>query len=210
VKRLVYLMAVALGLSLTGCVSFTPLGPIGDPVEHASTTLKRGAQINEVVISAPQVNDTVRANASRQLTDQISNYVEKSDYFNKVVVFPVKAGEDDVILKFDLTSLSGKRTPHPGYFPGALLTLTMWIWVNGPIYVDDYDLAGTLVIEDRNGRTLAKASEQIKFDQNTGFWDDDYFSFTLGAHQLRDLIAHLMAKATPQLSNPSTQVATHE
>ncbi|WP_371922486.1 hypothetical protein [Pseudomonas sp. H3(2019)] len=203
-------MTVVFGLSLTGCVSFTPLGPIGEPVSKATTTLDRGAEIGDVVISAPALNDNVRAAGSKHLTEQISAYVERSDYFKKTVVFPVKAGEDDVILKFNLTSLAGKRTMHPAYIPGSVLTLTIWIWANGPIYVDKYDLAGELVIEDRNGKQLAKSVEQVKLDKNVGLWNPDYMNTRLGAAQLRDLIAQLLASATPQLRNPSRDLAAHE
>ncbi|WP_460145525.1 hypothetical protein [Pseudomonas sp. S2_A02] len=209
-KRLVYLMAIALGLSLTGCVSFTPLGPIGEPLKPASSTLDRSAEISEVVISAPELDDKVRVAGSRQLTEQVSAYVDKSDYFKRIVVFPAKAGEDDVVLKFNLTSLAGKRTVHPAYIPGALVTLTIWIWVDGPIYVDKYDLAGELIIEDRQGKQLARSVEQVKLDKNVGLWNADYLNPRLGGSQLRDLIAHLLASATPQLRTPSKELAAHE
>lgn len=209
-KRLVFLMVIALGLSLTGCVSFTPLGPIGEPLKPASSTLARGAELRDVQISAPKLDENARANGSRQLTEQISVYVDKSDYFKRVVVFPAKAGEDDVVLKFNLTSLAGKRTMHPAYIPGALLTLTIWIWVDGPIYVDKYDLAGELIIEDRHGKQLAKSVEQVKLDKNVGLWNSDYLNPRLGGTQLRELIAQLLANATPQLQTPSKELAAHE
>lgn len=209
-KRICYAMTVVFGLSLTGCVSFTPLGPIGDPVVRATSTLDRGAEVDDVVISAPRLNDNVRAGGSKQLTEQISMYVDKSDYFKRTVVYPAKAGEDDVVLKFNLTSLSGKRTTHPAYFPGGLVTLTLWIWVNGPIYIDKYDLAGELVIEDRRGKQLAKSTGQVKLNENVGFWDNDYVNTNLGAVQLRDLIAQLLADSTPQLRRSLKAPAVYE
>ncbi|MEB0045951.1 MULTISPECIES: hypothetical protein [unclassified Pseudomonas] len=209
-KRLVYLAVITLGLSLTGCVSFTPLGPIGQPLSPAPVTLDRNAEISAVVISAPGLDNNVRNAGSKQLTEQISAYVDKSDYFKRTVVFPAKAGEDDVVLKFNLTSLAGKRTVHPAYLPGALLTLTIWIWVDGPIYIDKYDLAGELIIEDRHGKQLAKSVEQVKLDKNVGMWSSDYLNAGLGATQLRELIAHLLASATPQLQTPSKELTAHE
>ncbi|UWF51594.1 hypothetical protein NYP20_11745 [Pseudomonas sp. N3-W] len=209
-KRLVYLAVIALGLSLTGCVSFTPLGPIGDPLSSAPTTLQRSAEISDVVISAPNLDSNVRSNGSKQLTEQISRYVDKSDYFKRTVVFPAKAGDDDVVLKFNLTSLAGKRTMHPAYLPGALLTLTIWIWVDGPIYIDKYDLAGELIIEDRQGKQLARSVEQVKLDKNVGMWNSDYLNTRLGSTQLRNLVAQLLASATPQLRTPSKELAAHE
>ena len=54
------------------------------------------------------------------------------------------------------------------------MTLTLWIWVDGPIYVDKYDLAGELIIEDRQGKQLARSVEQVKLDKNVGLWNADY------------------------------------
>lgn len=126
-KRAVMLLALSLSLSLTGCISFTATGPIGDPVTPAKVTSTRSAQIADVVISSPDLKDDQRQNISRQLTEQISRYVEKGGYYQSVISFPTRLGEQDVQLKFNLTSLKGKRTLHPAYIPGALLTLTVWI-----------------------------------------------------------------------------------
>ncbi|PWB30113.1 hypothetical protein DCO48_21535 [Pseudomonas sp. SDI] len=189
-------------LSLTGCISFTPQGPIGLPENVADNTIGHGAQIADVAVTAPNLKDDVRLNVSRQLTEQITRYVEHGEYFQKLVVFPTKLDEQDVVLKFTFSSLKGKRTPHPGYFPGALLTLTMWIWVNGPIYVDTYDLAGELVVEDRSGKRLAQVNDQIKLDKNIGLFDGEYVAVNLGTAELRQLVSQLLTRATqtPQVA----------
>ncbi|WP_397452601.1 hypothetical protein [Pseudomonas sp. NA-150] len=206
-NRIFLPLALTMSLSLTGCISFTPTGPIGEPQVKAATSIEHAAQIAEVSISDPGVNAEKRLTASRQLTDQITHYVEKSDYFNKVVVFPVKAGDDDMVLKFDLTSLKGKRSTHPGYIPGAILTLTIWIWVNGPVDVDTFDIAGTLTIEDRHGKQLAKTSEKIDISQNVGIYDRDYWAPRLGANYLNQLVAQLLASATRQLPPSAVQAS---
>ena len=191
-------------LGLTGCYSFTPVGPIGEPVTVADNTAQRGAQIADVAITAPDLKDDVRLNISRQLTAQISHYVDRGEYFTKLVEFPATLVEQDVVLKFTITSLKGKRTTHPGYVPGALVTLTFWIWFNGPIYVDKYDLAGELVIEDRDGKRLTRVTEQVKLDNNVGLYDNDYANGSLGGVQLRQLITRLLDTATA-----APQLATH-
>ena len=158
-----------------------------------------GASVKDVQVSDESIKADVRRNIGVQLTSQINTYIERGEFFQKMIVFPAKVGEKDVELTFNFTSLKGKRAPHPGYFPGALLTLTVWIWVNGPIYVDTYDLAGELSITDRTGKQLASSRQVVKRDQNTGFWDNDYYNMTLGSHQLTELVNILLKDATQQL-----------
>ncbi len=201
------LMAVAVA-SLAGCMSYTPTGPLGAPLAKAPVTLPMGAQVVDVAVDAPRLNDTRRALVSQQLTDQVSRYVAQTDYFNQVITFPTKAGDKDVVLKFDFTSLYGHRAMHAGYLPGALLTLTIWIWVDGPIYVDTFDLAGSLTIEDTHGKVLAKTEQQVNLKRNVGLYDREYWAMTRGAPQLRELVAKLLADGTAKL--PKQELAAHE
>ncbi|MEK2658282.1 hypothetical protein AAAC07_25630 [Pseudomonas aeruginosa] len=140
-------------LGLGGCVSFHPAGPIGAPSETAQSTYPHAVQVEEVQITDRKItNADWRRTVSAALTQQIGQHVERGEYFGRLISFPAKVEGNDVVLKFSFSSLEGKRTPHPGYIPGALLTLTAWIWVNGPIYVDKYDLVGDLLIENAEGK----------------------------------------------------------
>lgn len=194
------LLVGLLMLGLGGCVSFHPSGPIGAPTETAQRTYPHAAQINEITITDKEItNDNWRRTVSTNLTEQIGQHVERGKYFEHRITFPARVEGDDVVLKFNFSSLDGKRTPHPGYFPGALLTLTMWIWVNGPIYVDKYDLAGDLQIEDATGKPLASSHKTLNLRQNTGLWDSDYANGALGSTQLTQLVESLLKDATSQL-----------
>lgn len=195
------LAAGLLSLVLTGCVSFTPSGPIGLPERIVEQSIPAGAMVKDVVISDPRLNENQRRNISNVLTTQIAQHVERGEYFERVISFPAKLGEQDVELQFEFSSLKGKRTPHPGYFPGALLTLTVWIWVNGPIYVDKYDLAAELTIRDASGKQVAVSQKTLQLNQNTGLWDADYFSTSLGARQLTRLVEDLLQDGTRQLQH---------
>lgn len=201
-KTLHYLVVALFSLNLTGCISFTPSGPIGDPKQPASYTQPRAAMVDDVLISDNTVSDDLRKNLSSQFTVQLNNRIERGEYFAKVISFPATLGEQDVLIKLNLTSLKGKRTPHPAYFPGTLLTLTMWIWVNGPIYVDKYNLAGELSITDAQGKLLASSRHQVKLDQNTGLWDNDYYNMSLGSDQLNQLVEQLLQDSTRQFARP--------
>lgn len=198
-KTLHYLAAALLSLSLTGCVSFNPAGPISETAQKASTTRQQAVMVDDVVVSDSSINAEVRKNLSSQFTAQLNKRIERGEYFREVISFPAKLGEQDALLKLEFSSLKGKRSPHPGYFPGAILTLTGWIWFNGPIYVDKYDLTGTLVFEDAHGKTLASSQKTLQLKQNTGLWDDDYFNLALGATQLNQLVEELLQDSLQQL-----------
>ncbi len=198
-KTLFRVTALVAALSMTGCVSYTVTGPIGAPLHPASSSSPRSAQIADVAVTASDVNDANKTAISRSLTVQLNQYVRSAGYFKQVTEYPTRLGENDVSLKFNMTSLKGHRAPHPGYFPGALLTLTIWIWVNGPIYVDSFDVAGNLVIVDRNGKELASAKEEVKFERNVGLYGREYWAPTMGAKQLNQLVAQLLDSATAQL-----------
>nr|WP_218173043.1 hypothetical protein [Pseudomonas veronii] len=187
---------------MTGCVSYTVTGPIGAPLHPAAVTSPRSAQVADVTVSAADINDANKTAISRSLTAQLNQYVSTAGYFKQVTEYPVRLGEQDVLLKFNMTSLKGHRGIHPGYVPGALLTLTVWIWVNGPIYVDTFDVAGDLVIVDRDGKELASAKHEVKFERNVGLYGREYWAPTMGAKQLNELVAQLLDTATAKLAKP--------
>ena len=189
-------------LSMTGCVSYTVTGPIGAPLHPAAIASPRSAQIADVTVSAADINDANKTAISRSLTAQLNQYVSTAGYFKQVTEYPVRLGEQDVLLKFNMTSLKGHRGIHPGYVPGALLTLTVWIWVNGPIYVDSFEVAGDLVIVDRNGKELAKAKDSIKFEHNVGLYSGQYWAPSMGGQQLTKLVGQLLDTATANLAKP--------
>ncbi|WP_068825351.1 hypothetical protein [Pseudomonas sp. BMS12] len=199
-KTLHYAVAALLSLSLTGCVSFNPAGPISEPAQKASTPRQQAVMVDDVVVSDSSINAEVRKNLGSQFTAQLNKRIERGEYFREVISFPATLGEQDALLKLEFSSLKGKRTPHPGYFPGAILTLTGWIWFNGPIYVDKYDLTGTLTFEDAQGKNLASSQKTLHLEQNTGLWDDDYFNISLGATQLNELVEQLLQDSLQQLA----------
>ena len=189
-------------LSMTGCVSYTVTGPIGAPLHPAAASSPRSAQIADVTVNAADVNEANKTAISRSLTAQLNQYVRAAGYFKQVTEYPTRLEENDVVLKFNMTSLKGRRAPHPAYIPGALLTLTIWIWVNGPIYVDSFDVAGNLVIVDRNGKELATAEQALKFEHNVGLYGGEYWAPSMGAQQLNKLVAQLLDTATAKLAKP--------
>ncbi len=111
----VFLRATALiaTLSMTGCVSYTVTGPIAAPLHPVAVSSPRSAQIADVAVSAADVNEANKAAISSSLTAQISQYVRTAGYFKQVTEYPVRLGEQDVTLKFNMTSQRPSQ-PAPG------------------------------------------------------------------------------------------------
>jgi hypothetical protein len=144
---------------------------------------------------------STRLPASHQpLADQdLDRYVDKAGYFKSVSEYPT-AGRTGrgAEVRHDLAQ--GPSRAAPWLFPGAL-TLTLWIWVNGPIYVDSFDLAGDLVIVDREGVELARAKDQITFKHNVGLYGGDYLGTDHHGRQAASLlVGELLDTATVQLA----------
>ena len=55
-KTLHYVAAALLSLSLTGCVSFNPAGPIGEPAQKASTPRLQAVMVDEVMFSDTSID----------------------------------------------------------------------------------------------------------------------------------------------------------
>ncbi len=63
-------------------------------------------------------------------------------------------------------------------------------------------LAGDLVIVDRDGKALASAKKQIKFEHNVGLYGREYWAPSMGAKQLTELVSQLLDTATANLAKP--------
>ena len=72
----------------------------------------------------------------------------------------------------DKANLSYRRRVNAAYFPLALATLTLYIWVGGPVETDVQYYDATLHVEDSAGSRLFTASSQV----TTGHWLSLYSS----------------------------------
>jgi predicted small lipoprotein YifL len=194
-----FLLAGLLPLALSGCMSFIPAGPLDLPPQERAATRSETLMVNDVSITDSDITPQQNRLLIPQLTSQLAAELENKGYFEKTITFPATAAEQDVQLQLTLSSLKARRTAHPAYFPGAILTATIWIWANGPIYIDKYDLAGTLSITDAQGKSLASSQSRLKSNQSVGFWSQDYLNSALGAKQLNQLIGDLLTDSLKQL-----------
>ena len=129
-KTLLVLLAPLL---LSGCVSVTPVGPLNPPSGFVSKAVSRPVFLNEVIVSDITLDAEGQKNAGKVLTGEIKRYMDKAGYFSIMKEYPTKIEVQDLQLQFEFSSLQASRSPHPGYFPGAIFTLTIWIWVFTPM-----------------------------------------------------------------------------
>lgn len=130
------------------------------------------------------------------LRGNILSYIQDSGYFTEVDTLPGKIGENDLVLDFQFDHFLQERSIHPAYFPAALLTFTVYIWVGGPIVIDESDLSGTLTVKDSNSQILTKITSAVKEKHNLSLYTD---KFKGSLEDRTILIRDLLKKAIVEL-----------
>jgi hypothetical protein len=168
----ILLMVVVLTM-LSGCVSY----PQGVGLETASG---KGFHADSGIWLAPAaihsgLKQEDREAAETSMTLSLQKFLEETGVFTKIVVLPANVPSDGHVLHFEFKNYSVSRKAHPAYFPAAILTLTFYIWFNGPIYIDTVNIDAGLYVTDAAGKPVAEFSETIKDKINVGFSDPEYY-----------------------------------
>lgn len=194
------LTVAIIGSLLVGCITFHPNGPVHPPAKFIEHPSDRSALVETVTISDKDMDQKERMVAAKNLTMELEKYITRAGYFKSLLTFPTKQGDRDVRLKFEFTRLYSRRSPHPGYFPGALITATLWIWFNGPIVQDTTEFAGKLIIEDNQGRRLAKSEKKVGSSHGVGMWDPGYMGGIQDVgRDLTELVKQLLDSSVSQI-----------
>jgi hypothetical protein len=178
------------------CVS-VPAGTSLERAQPAPVSLQRGAWLAPAVIADPSAKEA--AEIQRGLTLAIASYASDAKYFSRVNTLPGNPRPDEVILHFRFDQYQLRRTPHPAYFPAAILTLTLYIWFGGPIGRDEASLAGELVVEDPTGHELTRASDTFHDRHDVSFYSPDYF-LPSAIQSRTHLVRSLLDKAVTELA----------
>ncbi len=189
-RALSALCIVAVTVALSGCTM--PAGTGLKRAMPAAAPCARRAWLSRVEIADWSVDNKSRLEDS--LTLNILEYMREGRYFADANVLPGKPGRDDVVLRFRFDRYELRRSPHPAYFPGALLTLTLYIWVGGPIFTDRSDLAATLVVEDAGGARIASETSQVFDEHSVSLWSSEYV-LPSGVEARTSIVKELLAKA---------------
>lgn len=108
------------------------------------------------------------------MTLSVEKYIEETQMFNRSQILPGTIGTNDEQLQFRFDKFTIRRSASPAYFPLSLLTLTIYIWANGTIFVDTIDIEATLIAFEAKGQQLAEFKQKINTEKNIGFNDPEY------------------------------------
>jgi hypothetical protein len=196
ISRAITLLALCAAASASvGCLT-VPTGTSLETARPASVSVARGAWLAQALVTDPSAKETVEL--QRSLTLNIAAYAADAKYFARVNQLPGKLRPDDVVLRFEFDRYQLRRAPHPAYFPGAILTLTLYIWFGGPIGRDTANLSGQLRIEDAAGQELVTVRDAFEDTHDVSLYSPDY-AFPSSIHSRTNLVRSLLDKAVSEL-----------
>jgi hypothetical protein len=149
--------------------------------------------------SAPRASES-----QRQLTLAIEVYVHDAGYFSRVNLLPGEPARDEYVLSFDFDRYQVRRAVHPMYFPLALLTLTIYIWVGGPIYRDVAHYSASLSVADTAGRSLVHCVDHVDHEGNVSLWSPRY-ALPSSTEERTRLVRTLLEQAVSGLATNSAE-----
>ena len=161
--------------------------------------MPHGAWLSPVRISDPSAKGA--AENQRQLTLAIEHYVGDAGFFSRANLLPGEPADDEVVLAFDFDRYQVERRIHPAYFPGALLTLTLYIWFGGPIYRDAIDYSASLSISDVSRKELLRYSGRVDDESNVSLFSPHYVLPSSAEVRTR-LVRSLLEQAVYGLNHP--------
>lgn len=167
------LMLSTLVMLLTGCIT-VPQGTSLNDTEPAGKTVQQSVWLKPAVIQDRKARISNPIDAENTLTTAIATYARDSHRFSSVQVLPGKLRDGDHVLAFSFSDYRLQRQPHPAYFPVAILTATLYIWFNGPIYNDKSDVYGTLQVYDNQDNLLATFNKRYEGKKSVGLWSGNY------------------------------------
>ena len=154
-----------------GCIQVPRGTGLSRPTPMGSA-VKQAVWLARVEILDPEVPD--KSVVEDSLTVNVLEYLQEAQYSRTVNVLPGAPRPGDHILRLRFDRYRQQRAPHPAYIPGALLTLTMWIWFGGPIYTDTADLSGQLSVEEADGTVLAVVKSEHKESHSVSLWSPQF------------------------------------
>ena len=163
-----------------------------------NSRINKDAWVSKVTITDPSVkNSRVLEEA---LTLNILKFIREGNYFNSINFLTDNAKGDDLILSFQFDRYELKRTPHPAYFPLALITFTLYIWFGGPIYNDVSNLSGQITIKNKSGNVVSNISSKITEKHSVSLWSPQY-AFPSGIKERTKFVKKLIDSSHAEIKH---------
>lgn len=188
-------LQICLAAGLAACVTIPP-GSSLNAAAPIAFRIPRTAWVHEVRITDPSVQSPKVLEGALQ--GNLADFVRETACFEDVQDFPGKVPPHDVTLDFIFDRYSQKRTPHPAYFPAAILTMTLYIWFGGPIYEDVANMSGLLIVREGSGRRLTEVKARINEAHGVSLWSPEYV-FASGIAARTALMQQLVQQACAEL-----------
>jgi hypothetical protein len=185
-------------LMVSACRTITPETGLLPP-RAASVTIQKEAKLAKVVILDGAVAED-REYLESEMTRHIFQHIQEAGYFQTVGLLAGESAPHDLTLRFTFDRFHRERKVHPFYFPGLILTLTLYVWFGGPVHIDEYNVVGQLLIEDKSGAPLARARTREPERQTISIYDDGK---ALALKARTEIIDELLHNAVQELSGRS-------
>jgi hypothetical protein len=100
--------------------------------------------------------------------------LHRSGIFSRVVRDDFHASDVDLVMRFEKADLSYRRNMNLAYLPLALATLTIYIWVGGPILTDTQYFDVNVHVEQPEGHEIFALRSQGNHDHWINLYSDEY------------------------------------
>ncbi|HMV42571.1 MAG TPA: hypothetical protein PK079_20585 [Leptospiraceae bacterium] len=174
---------------LIGCISLPPSATLLDPVKQQNTIPEK------VVIektNIPELSDRYRKATEDNLTMNWKDFLVKGNYFEKSILFTDKPEDwtNYKNIQLHFSKFSQERTIDPWYFPLALVTLTIYIWIGGGVSIDTGIYNASLLVKDEKGKVIYQVSKEKMEERSINIYNR--YSMTSFAEVKTKLITELL------------------
>ncbi len=192
-------MAVA---ASSGCGTMPPgpagVPPLSPPPSAFHQSVATDAWMDVVKISDPYVGEGESIAETQR--SSIARYIEGEHFFRTVQMLPGKPAADAYVLQFDFTGFHAVRGMHPLAVPGSLLTLTLYIWVGGPMMTEDVNYTGTLTVRRPDASLVTRTQASVARKRSMGLHTEGYMHFDYAEERI-EVVRELVTQAVGGLTS---------
>jgi hypothetical protein len=193
-RRTATAVAALATLVAAGCVQGRML--IG-PVQLRPPEDSRPTGLSVVVEGLPRMeSDKYQAFVERE----VARAVRDSGLFHAVYVGTGDVQDRDLVLRIHRATAAYDRRVNAAYFPLALATLTLYIWVGGPIHTDTefYDI--TVSLFDADGTHLFDVQRREKHTHWINLYNAERYEFRCQGPNAGQVISGLVEELGQRLA----------